>query len=330
VLTAAGAQTFNATATNDVGGPTSGQDLGATVVALRNSNVAPNAPTLTSMAAGGTIDRANVNRASHAFSDPNAGDSQSAFDIRYRLVGSPTWTTVNVPLPNQFYDFPASSLAAGDYERQVRTYDALGVDGPWSASGFFTAADAPAGPTITSPTNGSTVDAVADLVWSTSDQDSYQWRRVADDAGSPDTDTIYADSGEVPNAETRSAPLAFAVNNRTEHLQVRVKFDSLWSEWVSVAVDVSYTPPPVPEVVLSADPATASLLVMITNPAPEDDDPAAAYNDIYIDDGSGEERKAMQQPANTPWRYWTPVSGRDYAGAVRVVAVAANGTSSSS
>lgn len=332
ILTGSGTQTFNAIATNDHAGspaPTY-QSVGVAVVALRASNVAPNAPTLTSMVGGVTINRANTNRATWVFSDPNAGDSQSAYDLRYRLVGAGSWTNVHGAVPNQFYDFTAGALAAGDYEWQVSTTDSLGVQGPYSPSEFFTAGDAPAGPTITSPTNGSTVDASDGVTWSTANQDVYQVRRVADVAGAPDTGTIYYDSGEVTSTEARSAGLSFPVNGRAEHVQVRVKYAGLWSPWSTVAVDVSYTPPPVPLVVISSDPSTASLLFTITNPAPAGGDPAAAYNDIYVDDGTGEERKATLQPTNTPWRYWTPVSGRDYANSVRVIAVAANGTTSSS
>lgn len=299
-------------------------------VALKMGNVAPTAPTLTSMASGGNIDRANTNRASHAFSDPNPGDSQSGFDLRVRLVGAPTWTTIHQDVPNQFYDFPGGYFAVGDYERQVRTYDALGAVGPYSSSGFFTATDAPTGPTITSPLNGSSVPAVEELVWSVSNQDAYQWRRLADDAGSPDTATVYEDSGEITSSATRAAALAFPVNDRPEHLQLRVKYDGLWSPWSSVAVEVSYTPPPTPVVTISADATTASLLIQITNPIPGEGEPDTMFNEVYVDDGSGEERRVTALSTSTPWRYWTPVSGRDYANSIRVVAVAANGTTSSS
>lgn len=301
-------------------------------VALLPGNVAPNAPTLTSMADGGSIDRPSVNRASHAFSDSGAGDSQSAFDLRYRTVGSPTWTTLNVVTPNQYYDFPANSLAAGDYERQVRTYDSLGLVGPYSTSGFFSAATAPAGPAITSPINGQDVQQLDSVTWSTPNQDAYQVRRVADSGGSPDTGVVYFDTGAVADTTTRTLPLTFATNNRAEHVQVRVRDDGLWSAWVSVQVDVTYTPPPIPTIALVPEEATGSLLVEITNPAPGAGDPATSYNDIYIEDadGAGELRKATQVLPNTAWRYWTPRSGVDYVDRVRVVAVAPNGTTASS
>lgn len=124
--------------------------------------------------------------------------------------------------------------------------------------------------------------------------------------------------------------LDYPTNGRVEHLQVRVKYDDLWSEWSSIEVAVDYTEPPTPTFALSTDPATGSLLVSVTNPAPAGEDPAAVYNDIYVDDGAGEERRVHGVTPNTSWRYWLPVSGRDYSTAVRVVAFAASGASASS
>jgi hypothetical protein len=302
----------------------------AVSIGLAPSNTAPNAPTLTSMTGSVTINRAAINRASHTFSDNDAADSQSQFNHYHRLVGAPTWTTITQVTPNQFYDFPASYFAAGNYERQVETYDSLGVLGARSSSSFFTAADAPAGPTITYPTNGQSVEQFETVTWSTPNQDSYQVRRVADLAGAPDGTTIYYDSGEIASS-ARSLALEFETNNRTEHVQVRSKFGGLWSEWASVAISVATTSPPTPQREIQPDPASGSLLVVIGNPAPSGGDPAAVHNDVYVNDGDGEERRATLQATNATWRYWTPKSGRDYTtGSIRIVAVAANGSTASS
>lgn len=300
------------------------------VLGFTDKNLPPNAPTLTSLTGGVSVNRENTNRASWVFSDPNFTDSQSKFDLRYRIVGAPTWATVTKTTPNAYHDFAGGSLSDADYEWQVRTYDALGLVGPYSASGFFTAGDPPSGPTITSPLNGSTAEKFTPVTWSTPDQESYQVRRVADDAGTPDTDTIYYDSGEVAEPSTRTVTLDFPVNARTEHVQLRIKDAGIWSPWSTVQVEVSYAPPTAPLVEIHPDPGTGSLLLRITNPAPGDGDVAAIYNDVLIDDGHGEERKATNLSTNTDWRYWTPRSGRDYSASIRVVAVAASGASTSS
>ncbi|GEP38898.1 hypothetical protein NPS01_25610 [Nocardioides psychrotolerans] len=292
-------------------------------------NRTPNAPVLTTMVGGALISTASPNRAAHTFNDPDTGDSQSKFELRHRIVGTVTWTTVVVNSPNPFYDFPPGTFTPGNYERQVRTWDAGGLVGPWCASGFFTAANPPAGPSITYPINGQSVEQTETLVWSTAEQDAYQVRRVGNTAGAPNTAVIYYDTGEVVAPLPRSIPLTFETNNRPEHLQVRVKFAGLWSVWISVMVNVDYTEPMVPSFVIYPDPDTASLQIMLTNPAPTGGAPVTVYNDVYVTEGGVEERKATELPTNEGWRYWTPVSGRDYSTAIRVVAVAANGTTAS-
>lgn len=300
-------------------------------------NEPPLVATLLTMTGGVLVSTASTNRARHQFNDPNTGDSQSKFDWRYRKVGDATWITGTESTPNPWHDIPAGTLTAGNYERQVLTYDAAGEPSPaWTASGFFTAADPPAGPSITYPINGQTLDQAEHVTWSTPSQESYQVRRVADDgAGAPNTAVVYFDTLEVVDTLTRTLALDFAVNGRTEHVQVRVKDGGLWSDWVSVSGDVSYAPPPAPTFTAYPDPADASLLIMIANPDPGVGEPAAAYNDVYITDPQpdgvvAEVRQATAVATNSPWRYWTPVGSWDYSGTrIRVVAVAANGTTAS-
>lgn len=297
-------------------------------------NSPPNAPTLTTLTGGVVVDRNMPHLAAHLFSDPNPGDSQSAFEMRVKLTASPTWTTILVPGPNPFYYFPAGYFTVGDWERQVRTTDAgsdgTALTGPWSGSGFFTVNEPPPGPVITYPVLDQDVEQVEHVDWTITDQDEYQVRRVADLAGVADTGTIYSDTGAVVSTSVRTIPVTFDVNNRTEHVQVRVEDAGLWSPWTSKRVNVSYDSPPAPRFTLALGPALASIEVSITNPAPGAGEEPTAYNDVYIDDGDGEERKASGLPPNTVWTYLTPRSGRDYATAARVVAVASNGATTSS
>lgn len=295
-------------------------------------NVAPNAPTITAPTGATVIDRALTQQFSWTFSDTDPGDHQSAYDIQYRVVGAGSWTTVSNTSTNQFHNFAGATFAAGDYEWQVRNYDSLGVVGPYSASSFFTAADKPATPTITAPPNAGTVPAAAQTVtWSAPNQTSYQVRTVADNAGSPDTATVYSDTAEVVDAAARSRSVTFPVNGRYEHVQVRVKYSGLWSDWASNRVLVSYTPPTVPTFTLTANNTAGTLAVAITNPAPGVGVPTTLYNDVYVNDGTGELRKASGVATNGTWTYYTPVSGFDYTTSnVRVVAIGDNGTTASS
>lgn len=254
----------------------SGSNTAASLaVALVGSNDPPTAPTgLTP--SGTTVDKAITQRLGWTHNDPNAPDTQSKFDLQWRL-GAGSWNSVSSTTPNQFWDAAGSTFPSGAIEWQVRTYDALGAVGPWSASAFFTAATTPATPTITAPTNASTVPAAASLVWSTPSQDSYQVRKVADIAGSADTSTVYYDTGEVVTSTARDASLTFPTNSRDEHLQVRIKYQTFWSAWADVRVSVSYTPPLNPTLVALAvaSPAIAAyaiagatdgIRVTLTNP----------------------------------------------------------------
>ena len=299
-------------------------------ITLTPLNSPPSAPTLTSMATGQTIDRGVTNRATWAHSDPN-GDPQSAYRIRHRLIGAPTWTEQYVVSTAQWHDFAAGTFAVGSYEWQVQTSDTEGLVSPWSSSGFFDAADAPNAPSILEPANGGTIAVPSTmLTWSVPTQDTYQVRRVADAAGTPDPSVPYLDTAEVHSPSVRSTSLLFETNDRAEHVQVRIKEGGLWSAWASVRVVVDYPTPAPPTLALTPEPATSSMLVTITNPTPGEGQAETVHNEIHIDDGDGEQRRAAVIAVNGTWRYWTPRSGRDYDGFVRVVAFAANqaGTSS--
>jgi hypothetical protein len=101
------------------------------------------------------------------------------------------------------------------------------------------------------------------MAWSAPDQTAAQVRRVADDAGSPDTTVVYHDSGTILSATARNRQIPFETNNRWEHVQVRIEHDGLWSSWASVRVHVSYTPPATPTVVATADDPEGAIGVAI-------------------------------------------------------------------
>lgn len=249
---AAGAQTTRTAILSYAGGTPA---YVAQTIAVNPANTAPSAPTLLTPVGGATIDYTAPQTFDWDFADADAGDSQSAYEFRYRVVGAPSWTSTGwVTSTTTARVVAASTFVADDYEWQVRTKDSQGAEGAWSASAFFTAATAPGAPTITAPTNGSTVSSAdGSVAWSIPDQDSYQARRVADSAGSPDTATVYYDTGEVVSTSARTADLTFSVNGRWEHVQVRVKDGGLWSAWASVRVQVSYTPPLTPTAELTVD-----------------------------------------------------------------------------
>lgn len=284
----------------------------------------PNAPTLSSPPSSTTIDRTATNRFAWAFSDPDSGDSQSAFDLRYSSDGGTTWTTVSQTTPNTYWDAVGGTFAAGSLQWQVRTYDQARQVSPWSASLFFTASTPAAGPTILDPINGGTVAASTYAVsWSFGSQQAYELRRVADNAGAADTSTVLWTTGQVTDAATRSVVAPFPTNNEYEHVQLRCESGNLWTAWTDVRVDVFYTPPPTPTAAITTDATSGTISLAITNPASVSPAPATAYNDIYVTRGlDSEYRAATNVPINTTWIDYTPASGVD--NVYRIVAVGTN------
>jgi len=292
-------------------------------------NVPPDAPNLLSPV-GTTINRTVTNRFDWDFSDPDTGDTQSEFQLQIRLQGE-TATAVDVTSETitTHYDLPGGTLAAGDYEWRVRTRDALGEQGPYSSWEPFTADDPPAGPTVTSPVNEGTIGTEQfEVTWSASEQDAYQLRRLADAAGSPDTTTVYFDTGQVNSSGARSRLVDFPVNDRTEHVQVRVLRNTLWSPYSTVRVSVSYTPPETPTAVLTADTPSGAITVSATHPTPGTDVPDVESFRVFrrpAGDTSDGIRIAVNRPPSGTHVDRTVASGRDYQ--YRVQAIGDNGTS---
>lgn len=310
-------------------------------IALRSANTAPNAPTLVSPVNSVTIDRTVTNRFDWTFSDPDPGDSQSEFQLRIRLQGNTLWDVdVTSETPTTHHDLAGGTLAAGDYEWQVRTRDAQGVQGPFSALDMFTAATPPAGPTITAPGVDETIS-VEDytVTWSTPAQSDYQLRRVGDLAGTPDTGTVYFDTGTVVSSSARSRSVNFPDNGQTEHVQLRVRRDGLWSPWSTVRVAVSYTVPETPTLAVSVFQAPvygrqvdAGLRVTPTFPTPGADVPAVESYDVSrrrtvlgVPVAGSEIRVAAQHIPSSTFKDWTVVSRVVYS--YRIRARGDNGTS---
>ena len=292
-------------------------------------NVPPDAPNLLSPV-GTTIDRTVTNRFDWAFSDPDTGDTQSEFQLQIRLQGE-TATAVDVTSETitTHYDLPGGTLAAGDYEWRVRTRDALGEQGPYSSWEPFTADEPPAGPTITSPVNEGTIGTEQfDVTWSASEQDAYQLRRLGDAAGSPDTDNVLFDTGQVNSSGARSRTVEFPTNDQTEHVQVRVLRNSLWSPYSTVRVHVDYTVPETPTAVLAANTPQGAITVSADNPTPGSGVPTVESFRVFRrragDSGDGI-RLAVDRPPSGSFVDWSVASGVDYQ--YRVQAMGDNGTS---
>lgn len=114
-------------------------------------------------------------------------DPHKASNLRYRVVGAPTWTTVtNASTAATTDGFVTATLAAGllaggqTYEWQVQSQAVpTAAFTAWTASKTFTTAPTPATPAFTSPAAGSTVGQLPLAVsWSSVAQAGYQIQQL--------------------------------------------------------------------------------------------------------------------------------------------------------
>ncbi|NNU91813.1 hypothetical protein ETC01_00500 [Geobacillus sp. NFOSA3] len=285
-------------------------------------NQAPTVPTNLSPTGGTPVDRASTVRLSWQHNDAN-NDPQAKFDLQWRLQGAQTWNTVTQVTPNQYWDAPENTFPRGTIEWQVRTYDQEGLSSPFSDIQTFFAGDKPANPTITSPTDGSTV-AVANptVQWSSVGQTAYHVKVL--DVNNNLLWELQA------NSTNKAQTILYALQNNTDYkIQLAIKnADNLWSDFVTVNIHVSYTPPAVP--IVSTTKGEATITITIDNPTPSGTQPNVSYNDLYRRK-QGEStwtRIAKNIPADASFIDYTPASGQVYQYLVR--AWGDNGTYSDS
>lgn len=286
-------------------------------------NLAPLTPTNLIPTGGTVIDRANIQRLSWKYNDNDITDVQAKFDLQWRLQGDVTWNTVSQVTTNQYWDAPANTFPRGTIEWQVRTYDQAGLSSPYSDIHTFFAGDKPANPTITSPTDGSTV-AVANptVQWSSVGQTAYHVKVL---------DTNNNLLWEVQaNSTNKAQTVLYDLQNNTDYkIQVSIKnADNLWSDFVTVNIHVSYTPPAVP--IVTTTKGEATITISIDNSTPQGTEPNVSYNSVFRRK-QGEStwtRIATNIPADGSFTDYTPASDQVYEYYVR--AWGDNGTYSDS
>lgn len=269
-------------------------------------NKAPTVPTNLSPSGGTPKDRASVVRFSWQHNDSD-GDPQAQFDLQWRLQGAQTWNTVSQVTTNQYWDAPANTFPKGIIEWQVRTYDQAGLSSPYSNIQTFFAGDKPANPAITDPAIGATIPVANPVVqWSSVGQTAYYVKLL----DSNDNLLWEVQANSTNKAQTIQYNLA---NNTDYKIQVAIKnADGIWSDFVSVNIHVSYTPPAVPNVTTTK--GEGIITVSIDNPTPSGTQPNVSYNDLY-------RRKqgetiwtliATNIPGDASFVDYTPASGQVY------------------
>lgn len=224
----------------------------------------PYAPTPVTPTDGASLHNGTVQTFVCRHVDPD-GDPIQAGEIQLREGGTTTWTTYTatlLDLGNQraTFDIPSGTMVpAGQWETRFRTSD--GAYGPWSAIVFFSAFAQPSTPVITS---GSAVSSNPSIItWTAADQEAYQVRRKADDAGALGT-TLW--TGPEVTSTARQASVAFPTSPQTEHVQVRIRHQGVWSAWAPQQVTVNYTYPDAP-IVGTVAVTPPAISVTVDNPA---------------------------------------------------------------
>lgn len=288
---------------------------------------APTAPTNLSPSTG-ALDHTQPITATWTYNDPDTGDSQSKFNIKWSTNNGSTWTEVDGTVTaSTSYTWPANTFSDGQtVQWMVQTYDTNGLNSPWSAQAQFIAGTVPGTPTITSPAINATVaTANPTIQWSSSGQTDYQLQ-VQDMSNN-----VLWDSGDVVSTNVAATLAGYSLANSTSYqLALRVKnSEGLWSTWTKNTINVSYTPPATATTTATADNANARIVVVIVNPAPSGSEPAVSYNDLYRRNSgtTAWTRIATELAAGT---YYDYAAASNQAYDYKVTAIGANGTQTDS
>jgi len=285
-------------------------------------NVAPEAPTNLDPASD-MIDRTTIHRLSWQFNDPNSGDYQTKYDLHWSSDAGTTWNEINGAVSaNEYRDINSGTFPAGDITWKVRCYDKGGLVSPWSQQAVFTAADAPSTLTIDAPPDPVPV-ARPVISWTSIDQTAYQVQ-VLDSLSN-----VVWDTGPVVSINMAVTCGIDLVNGASYILKVKYQDSTtLWGDWATKAVTVSYTPPAL--AILTMTDQAGYINIAINNPAPQGTEPTVTSNDLYRKKHSESTwtRIVIGLANDGTYDDYTVESGVTYD--YRVVSYADNGTSSTS
>lgn len=279
-------------------------------------NSAPTAPTQLSPN-GNTVNRANVVRLSWRFNDSDVGDTQSRFELRWRVQGTSTWNNVSQNTSNAYWDAPANTFN-GSIEWDVLTYDSKGEVSPRSSQAVFVAGDVPDAPSITSPTPGEYGLSEVTTVWTSTGQTAFRHRLLQGAL-------VIWDSGIVASTNTAQTVGVALENNTTYTIEVSIRNAAgLWSDPDTVELIISYTPPKRPLVNLT--PEDGYIHIEITNPEPTGTEPTVTSNRVWRRKQGETDWERIALDINGEYRDYAVASGVSYQ--YRVQAIGDNGTTS--
>ncbi|HEY9473081.1 MAG TPA: fibronectin type III domain-containing protein [Mycobacteriales bacterium] len=272
-------------------------------------NVAPNAPTLTPKT---TFDATKAAVFGWTFADANPLDTQSAYQLVINNAsGASAYDSGKVTSATSNHTLPASSLANDkSWQWKVRTWDTAGASGTYSAVAAFSTTSAGT-VAITAPAtdNATLKSASVQVAWSVTGatQAQYRIKVVATSTG-----TTLSDTGFVVSTAT-TATVTGLTSGVEYRLEVTVKdVNGILSSTGTRLVTPSYTSPEAP-VITAVDSGDGYILVTITNPPPQGDEPEISRNDVYRRKAADTmfERIATVE-RNGSYKDYTAASGQSY------------------
>lgn len=245
-------------------------------------NVAPNAPTGLTRA---NFDATAAATFSWTFSDDNPGDTQSAYKIKLREIGTGTWyyaksdgtiwtTDAWIASATSSFAMSATQLTnEKQYEWYVATKDAAGAIGPYSSQATFYTSAVPTCAIVYPADAGTHTTSSITVTWSfahtgSETQKKYQ-ARLTDNA-----DAELYTSGEVTDATATSKTIIYTLVTGTTY-KLKVKVESTKDLWGTEHVHTfvtSFTPPPTPTIVVTGVDASAYIRIVIENHHQMDED----------------------------------------------------------
>jgi hypothetical protein len=212
------------------------------------------------------------------FSDPDAGATQSRWQLEAKPTGGSVAVNKDVSSKATSWLETFTTFTVGNWEWRVRTYDQTPLVSPWSAWEPFSVVTPATPPVITAPANGAVITlGTAAVNWSVTNQDVYELRRVL----ASDRTVLYT-TGAVSNSTTRTHTLTFPDNHQSERIELRVRYNNVWSVWVAVNVSTDFLGPMTPTLVVTPYDDLGWITVAITSPAPTGGRPPSTGFDVWV------------------------------------------------
>lgn len=194
------------------------------------------------------------------FNDPNVGDFQSKATIRYKKLEDSVWIERVINATQTTATIAAGTLSIGTYEWQVKTWDAAGMESPWSDIATFNASTIGNGPVITEP-GDYTRDVRPIVRWTEPQQVTVQVQLAEADAPA----VVLWDSGELQTNLNERVIDYDLIDDKTYIISVRViRSNGVWSSWGTKIVIADFSQASAPTLAAYPIPSSGAIRLIIS------------------------------------------------------------------